>query len=128
MLISRIEYTHRGSSRIKPAPEDIQRVLDRMRDGPMLSPPGTTDNDENAPLWWVVAIDPAGVERGIGTDITCLGAAVASWILVWLEDEVLIPCWAYGVGLDRQSYLSVPLQIPDGWTFEVDDCPHAGTA
>ena len=101
----------------KPTPDEIEATIAGMVG---LGPLGPGDPDASyAPLWWVIAIDPQGNERGIGTDHTLAGARAAAWVLS--HDEIADH---YGrVPLSMDAFCCVPRDVPDGWTFEIDDMP-----
>ena len=107
---------------MKPTPDEIEAVIAGMVG---IGPLGFGDPDEPyVPLWWVIAYDPEGNMRGIGTDETLAGATTAAWIF---SHGDLTERFG-SEPLSAHDFACVPRHVPDGWTFDIDNMPTQGRA
>jgi hypothetical protein len=110
-----------NSAMNKPTPDEIEAVIAEL-----VAPCSPDDSDApDTPLWWVHAYDPAGNERGIGTDVTLARARAAAWIMSHGDITDRLLC---GPSLTMRDFDCVPRRVPDDWTFEIDDMPTQGAA
>jgi hypothetical protein len=107
----------------KPRPNEINAVIaDMLGVGPLT--PGDPDVPLCVALWYVTAYDPQGNKRGTGIDASLAGAAAAAWVLS--HDEIADQ-FGY-VPLNLRDFNNVSRNVPDGWTFKIENMPKRASA